>query len=309
MCARTCRRAAGLLGAALALALPAALRAQQEPDFAAAKIETVPVAPGISMLIGQGGNVGVSTGADGVLLIDDQYAPMHDKIAAAVEALHSGAVRYVLNTHWHGDHTGGNEAFGRGGALLVAQDAVRTRLAAGQYMKVFSRQVPPAPPAALPVVTFGADLSFHWNGEEIYAFHVERAHTDGDAIVVFRHANVVHSGDVFVSGRYPFLDLESGGSLVGTIAACDLLMAMVDAKTRIIPGHGPLSGRDELLRYRDMLVSVRERVGQAIAAGKRIDALVAERPLADLDATWGGGFVTPELFLRTAYESLRKEAD
>ena len=292
--------------AALWLAAPAVLRAQEQ-DFTKVQIETVPVAQGVSMLIGAGGNIGVSTGADGVLLIDDQFAPLHPKIVAAVEALKSGPVRFVLNTHWHFDHTGGNELFGKGGALLVAQDAVRTRLAAGQFFKAFNRDVPPAPPAALPAITFSEDMTFHWNGEEIEALHAPNAHTDGDAIVHFRKANALHMGDVFISGRYPFIDLESGGSLAGILAACDRVLAIADAKTRIIPGHGPLSGRDGLLKYRDMLMLARERIEAALAAGTSLDALLADSPLADLDPVWGGGFVKPEAFLRAVHASLEAE--
>ena len=217
-------------------------------------------------------------------------------------------MRFVLNTHWHLDHTGGNELFGKGGALLFAQDAVRTRLAAGQFMKVFNRQILPAPAVALPAVTFAEELSFHWNGDEIRVLHIPHAHTDGDAIAHFRRANALHMGDVFVSGRYPFIDIESGGSLTGTIAGCDTALALVDAKTRIIPGHGPLSGRDDLLRYRDMLVASRDRIAKAIAEGQSVDAVVAARPLADFDASFGGGFVKPEAFVRTAYESLAAES-
>ena len=291
----------------LLLAAPGALFAQPAQDFSKVQIETLPVAPGVSMLVGAGGNIGVSTGADGVLLVDDQFAPLHPKIVAAVEALKSGPVRYVLNTHWHFDHTGGNELFGKGGALLVAQDAVRTRLAAGQFFKAFNREIPPAPPAALPAVTFSEDLTFHWNGDEIEALHAPNAHTDGDALVHFRKANALHMGDVFVSGVYPFIDLESGGSLAGILAASDRALAIADAKTRIIPGHGPLSGRDELLKYRDMLMLARERIEAALAAGTSLDALLADSPLKDLDAVWGGGFVKPEPFLRTIYASLEAE--
>jgi len=293
--------------ACAAFALPAALPAQQ--DFSKVVIETQPVASGVHVLIGQGGNIGVSTGADGVMLIDDQYAPLHAKILAAVEALKPGPIRFVLNTHWHADHTGGNELLGGTGAVIFAHDAVRRRLAAGQFMKVFEREVPPAPPGVLPVVTFASDLTFHWNGDEIHAFHVANAHTDGDAIVQFRRANALHMGDVFLSGRYPFLDLESGGSLAGMQAAVDRALALCDGETRIIPGHGPLSTRDDLVRYRVMLRTARDRVEEAIAAGQDADAVVAARPLAELDATWGTGFIDPERFLRSVHASLLAERE
>ena len=303
--ARTRIRAA-LLAACL-LTTPVALPAQPAQDFSKVQIQALPVAQGVFMLIGSGGNIGVSTGPDGLLIVDDQFAPLHPKIVAALEALKSGPVRFVLNTHWHFDHTGGNELFGKGGATLVAQDAVRTRLAAGQFSKLFNMDIPPAPPAALPVVTFSEDLTFHWNGDEIEALHAPNAHTDGDAIVHFRKANAMHMGDVFISGRYPFIDLESGGSLSGVIAGCDRALAIADAKTKIIPGHGPLSGRDELIAYRDMLMLARERVEGAIAEGKSLDALLADSPLEDLDPTWGGGFIKPEAFLRSVYASLEAE--
>jgi glyoxylase-like metal-dependent hydrolase (beta-lactamase superfamily II) len=305
---RSTRRGAPLTSPAARALLPAvlllALSAGAQQDFSEVEIETVDVAPGVHMLVGRGGNVGVSSGADGLVLIDDQYAPLHERIAAAVAAIQPGSVRFVLNTHWHGDHTGGNEAFGKSGAVIVAHDAVRARMSVDQFMKAFDRRVPASPPAALPVVTFALDVTLHWNGDVLHVIHVPNAHTDGDAIVHFRDADVLHMGDAFFAGRYPFIDLDSGGSLQGMIAAAEVGLRLADEDTKIIPGHGPLSTRADLAAYRDLLNLARDRVAAAIAEGKSMEEVVESRPLAEYDASWGSGFITPEGFLKIAYGSL-----
>lgn len=288
----------------VALATGLAHVATAQDDMSDVTIETHAVAAGVHMLTGRGGNIGVSTGADGIVLIDDQYAPLHERIVAAVGALQPGPVRFVLNTHWHGDHTGGNEALGRAGALIVAHHAVRMRMGSEQFMKAFDRRVPASPPAALPVVTFGVDTTLHWNGDALHVMHVPRAHTDGDAIVHFQRANVLHLGDTFFAGRYPFIDLDSGGSVEGLIQAVEFALGIANEETRIIPGHGPLARRADLAAYRDVLVAGRDRVAAAIAAGKSLEDVVAARPLAEYDEAWGGGFITPEGFLKILYTSL-----
>ncbi len=225
------------------------------------------------------------------------------------ETVHqSGAtpIRFVINTHWHGDHTGGNENFGEAGAIIVAHDNVRKRMSTEQFSAFFGQTSPPSPDAALPVVTFTdtVTLHFNFNDEEIYIFHVDPAHTDGDSIIWFRNANVVHMGDVFFAGRYPYIDLGSGGSIDGLIGAANRVLASIDPETRIIPGHGPISRIDDLQEYREVLTTVRARVTRHIAQGRSMDETIAARPGAEWDDVWGAGFINPEQFVEFVYASI-----
>jgi glyoxylase-like metal-dependent hydrolase (beta-lactamase superfamily II) len=292
-----------LAGVLLALSAPAAA---QDIDFAKVEVRSEVVAPGLAVLFGAGGNIAVSTGRDGPVLVDDQYAPLAPKILAAVRALQDAPVRFVINTHWHGDHTGGNEAIGAGGALIVAHENVRRRMSTTQLIAAFGREVPPSPAGALPVVTFDDGVTLHWNGEEIAVEHVEPAHTDGDALVWFRRANAVHTGDTYVSGAFPFVDVSSGGSLAGIIHSAGRVLAEAGPETRIIPGHGPLSNAAELRAWRSMLLTVQGRVRAALAAGKSLDAFQAERPLADLEPQYGKGFLNAERFLAIVWSDLSR---
>lgn len=267
------------------------------------QVRVVSVAPGIYMLMAAGGNIGVSTGADGVFLVDDQYAPLTDRVVRAIRSFSDRPLRFVINTHWHQDHTGGNENLGKAGVLIVAHDNVRKRMSVEQFMEAFNRTVPPAPPGALPVVTFNETVTFYMNGEEIHAFHVSRAHTDGDAIIHFRRANVIHMGDTFFNGRYPFIDIGSGGSVDGVIAAADQVLAIAGQDTKIIPGHGPLATRGELKEYRDMLAGVRDRVASLITQGLTLEQVLAAAVTAPWDGRFGGD---SQRFVRYLYQELSR---
>ena len=293
-------RSAAAALAAVFIASPALAQS----DMSSVEIKTTKVAEGVYMLEGAGGNIGLSTGADGAFVIDDQYAPLSAKILAAIKQQTDKPVAFVINTHWHGDHTGGNEALGAAGARIVAQENARKRLQEG-LTRADGHTTPPAPAGALPVITFSDRATFYWNGQDIEAFHPAPAHTDGDAIIVFRTTNVVHMGDIFFNGRYPFIDLESGGDLDGYIAAQEGALARIDDKTKVIPGHGPLANKADLKKSVEMLKSVRARIKALVDAGKTEDETVAAKPLADLDATWSWDFITGERMTRAAYRSLK----
>ena len=272
-----------LVLAALLFALPAA--AQQ--DWSKVEIKAEKVADGLWMLTGAGGNIGVSAGPDGVFLVDDQYAPLSDKIRAAVAAISDKPIRFVLNTHAHGDHVGGNESLGKAGAVLVAHENVRRRMSVEQFNKYFNRTTAAYPAAALPLVTFAESVSFHVNGDDVDAVHMPPAHTDGDVIVFFRKANVIHAGDLLFNGRYPICDIASGGAVEGMIGAAERLLAAGDERTKYIPGHGPLASKADVKAYRDMLVASRDAIVPLVKAGKTLDEIKAAKPTAALDEKWG----------------------
>ncbi len=281
--------------------------ASAQQDFSKVEIQKVDVAPGVHMLVGSGGNIGVSSGADGVLLIDDQYAPLTDKIRAAVTAISKERIRFVVNTHWHGDHTGGNENMGGAGAIIVAHENVRRRMSKEHVSAFFKATTPASPKAALPVMTFAEDVSFHVNGDELHVFHVDPAHTDGDSIIQWKNANVFHMGDLYFSGGFPFIDLESGGSVDGVIAAAEKVLSLANDSSKIIPGHGPLSSKKELTAYRDMLKTVRDRIHSQVTSGKSLDEVKASRPTKDWDDTLGKGFINGDQMTEFVYRSLSKK--
>lgn len=291
-----------VIAAAFLLLLSVPAVAQQ--DFSGVEIQTIEVTQGIHMLVGAGGNIGVCSGEDGVFLIDDQYAPLTEKIRAAVGKISQQPIRFLLNTHWHGDHTGGNENMGKAGVLIVAHDNVRQRMSTEQFIKFFGSKTEPSPKAALPVVTFNDTVTLHLNGDEIRATHVPPAHTDGDSFVYFRNANVLHTGDLYFAGMYPFIDSGSGGDISGMILAADTMLEIIDDETKVIPGHGPLSNRAELASYRQMLSTIRDRVAKLVAEGKTPEEVATAKPTTDFDETWGQGFIKPEQFVSLVLDTL-----
>jgi cyclase len=287
-------------------AATAAEAQQAAPDI---QIRTEKLADNVYVLFGEGGNIGVTVGNDGVAIIDDQYDRMAPKIRAAVAMLSDKPIRFVINTHWHGDHTGGNAALGRIGSVIVAHGNVRKRLSVESVNSLSGRVNPAAPPEALPIVTFDQSVSLHLNGDTLDVIHVNDAHTDGDAVIRFRNANVLHMGDTFFNGLYPFIDTSSGGSVTGLIAALDRVLATVDDNTKIIPGHGPVSTKADLQSYRDMLATVRDRVLKLVRAGKTQDQVLAAQPTKDYDEKWGKGFLKPDVWVGRVYVDLKREVD
>jgi glyoxylase-like metal-dependent hydrolase (beta-lactamase superfamily II) len=286
---------------ALVALLPCELAAQ---NFDTITVKVLPLRGGVYMLTGSGGNIGLSVGDDAAFVVDDQFAPLTPKILAAIATVTSKPVRFVVNTHWHFDHTGGNENMGRTGAVLVAHDNVRKRMSTDQFIEFFKRAEPAAPRGALPVVTFNDSTTFHLNGDDIVAFHVQPAHTDGDVVVHFTKANVIHMGDTFITGRYPFVDLSSGGNVNGFIAAADRALVVCNAETKVIPGHGVLSDCAALKTWRDMIATVRERVRVAMAQNKSLEAIKAAKPTAEFDVARGSGSVNGDQFVEFIYRSL-----
>ncbi|MEO7367337.1 MAG: MBL fold metallo-hydrolase, partial [Gemmatimonadaceae bacterium] len=296
------RYALALIGIASAATV---LRAQ---DFSQTVIKVTPLSGSVYMLEGAGGNIGLSVGTDDAFLIDDQFAPLTPKIRAAIATVTSRPVRFLLNTHWHGDHTGGNENMAGAGAIILAQENVRHRMSTEQFIEAFKVKVPASPRAALPIVTFAESITLYVNDDSVAAIHVPHAHTDGDVIVFFQKANVIHMGDTFFNGRYPLIDLSSGGSVQGMIAAADRALELSNSGTRFIPGHGPLANRDDLVRYRNMLATVTDRVEKSVAKGRTLKEVIASKPSAGYDAKLGNDNIKPDQFVSFVYASVTASA-
>lgn len=266
------------------------------------QIETVKLSENVYMLLGRGGNMGVSIGEDGVFIIDDQFAPLTSKHLEAIKKLSDGPIQYLVNTHWHGDHTGGNENMAKAGATIMAHDNVRKRLA-----ETPNRQNELAPEEALPVITYDSQMTVYMNGEPVAIYHVDNAHTDGDSIIYFAESNVMHTGDTYFHARYPYIDLNSGGSVDGYISAVERSLMLIDDETKIIPGHGPVSNKKEYAAFLEMMIGLRTNVIAAIKNGKTEDEVATDESITktydDLGYAWN--FITSERIRRTFYKSLK----
>lgn len=268
----------------------------QRGNFDDVEYEVTDLGHGIYMLVGSGGNIGLSIGEDGAFLIDDQFAPLTPKLLAAIGELTDAPVKYVINTHWHGDHTGGNENLAKTGTVIVAHDNVRARMAAPGRRQSSEK--------ALPVITFSDTNTYYLNGIRIHAFHVEHAHTDGDAIVQFEGTDVIHAGDIVFNGIYPFIDLDSGGSVDGYIAAMEKLVAVSNENTKIIAGHGPLASRADVQKSIAMVKDAKSRIARLVTGNKSLEEVQQIDPLADLHEKWSWSFITGERFTEILYRDL-----
>jgi glyoxylase-like metal-dependent hydrolase (beta-lactamase superfamily II) len=295
--------------ALLSLLFVAAPAPAQMGDPTKVELKSSPVAGTISIIEGAngfaGGNVAAFVGDDGVLLVDDEFEPLSAKLKAKVAALTPRPVKYVVNTHWHFDHAGGNAALGGGGAVIVAHDNTRKRLAAGATLEMGGHKmtIPPTPAAGLPAVTFAEDVTLHFNGDDIHIMHVPPAHTDTDVVVHFAKANVVHTGDLVMGGVYPIIDPTSGGRYEGFPEATRRILALCDDKTRIIPGHGTVIDKAELSAWREMVIKVGERVKKLMAAGKSLEQIKAAKPAADFDGKYGKSFIPVDMFIEGVYKT------
>ena len=280
----------------------------QQVDYSKLEIKTTDLGHGVYLLNWQGGDSIVLVGDDGVLLVDTSVAQMGAKIKAAIARVSAKPIKLVINTHAHADHFGANELMAQGGAVIIGHDALRERMAKGQYLAGFNQTIPPSPPAALPTVTYAEAMTLHFDGETVELFHVPGAHTDNDTLVRFKRANVIHaSGTIGGNGGYPFFDMSSGGSLAGTIAAEEKMLSLSDDTTRIVADEGDPASTADLKASRDALVMIKARVQQLIDEGKSEAEALAAKPTKDLDARWAprGGFLSGDVMTRMAYQSLK----
>lgn len=266
--------------------------------------QTIEIKENIYAMIGEGGNIAVFTGEDGTFLVDDQFAPLTEKILEEIKKIGGEKPKFLVNTHWHYDHTGGNENLGKAGTIIVAHDNVRKLLTTDNTIKAFDKKISAMPKEGLPVITYSKDTTFHINDETVRAFHVHNAHTSGDSVVHFDKANIIHAGDIWFNGFYPFIDVEHGGSLEGMITAVTTIINMSDENTKIIPGHGPVGSKQELVRYRKMLSTVLVVLRDYKKQGKTLEEVIEAKPTESLDSEWADGFLKPEQWLSIIYNGL-----
>jgi cyclase len=290
--------------AGVAVAQPAPPATPPPVDFSKVEIKTTDLGDNVYMLEGQGGNITIAVAKDGIIMVDGEFAPLHDKIKAAIAVVSSEPIKYLINTHFHGDHTGGNEPFARDGVTIVSEINVRNRLAAGTTNGLTGVKTPPAPAEALPSKTYTGSFKIRLRGRVADLRHIANAHTDGDTYVWFKTANVLSTGDTFTNGRYPNIDFANGGNIKGMIAATDAYMKLANAKTRIVPGHGPIADRAALIEFRAMLITARDRMAKLVKEGKSEDDVVASKAFADLDAKWAPTELAAKNFIRVVYHSL-----
>ena len=289
---------------------PAATPAAPPPvDFSKVEIKTTNLGDGVYMLEGQGGNITVATARNGIIMVDSEYAPLHDKIRAAISVISNQPVKYLIDTHFHRDHTGGNAAFAGDGATVVAHANVKNRLAAGSTNGLTGVKTPPAAPEALPAKTYTIAFKIMLPGRVADLKHIANAHTDGDTYVWFKTANVLATGDTFTNGRYPNIDFANGGNIKGMIAATNVYLRLVNNKTRIVPGHGPVADKAALIAYRAMLITARNRMARLVKEGKSEDDVVTAKPFADLDAKWAPSELASKNFIRMVYHSLADKGE
>lgn len=294
-----------IIRGAMLAAFLAAGSAQAQDSWDQVQIRTEPLSGNIHIIYGAGGNIGVSAGEDGVFIVDDQFAPLTERLKTTIAGISDKPIRYVINTHFHYDHTGGNEKLGSSGTVVVAHDNVRQRLSAGSFIKAFTHTEAPQTGPALPVVTFSEEMSLHLNGEDARIIHIPNAHTDGDSVIHFRTSNIIHMGDTFFNGRFPFIDTSNGGTIDGVIMAASRALEAADENTKVIPGHGKLTDKAGLQAYHDMLVEARARVKAAKDADEILEDIIAAGPLNDME-----GWVNPKddgptkLFIKTIFDTL-----
>ncbi len=288
----------------LAVVLAASAALAQQQDFSKVEITAAQVAGSVWMLKGSGGNIAVSVGDDGIVMVDDQFAPLVPKIKAALAKISQKPVRFLINTHWHSDHVGGNAAMAETAAIL-AHENVRKRMQVGGELPAFNMKIEPAEARALPVVTYQHDVTIWLNGEPVRALHVPPGHTDGDTVVFFTKSNVVHMGDDFVTYGFPFVDLDSGGSVRGMIGAIDELLPQIPPDAKIIPGHGPLSTVADLKKFRNRLDEIVALVARGLKSGKTVEQMQKEKLLAPYE-DWNGGFLKADQFMATVARDLRQ---